>query len=66
MDTISEEELNMSFEKSKLLKRELIDKIMDDIIDYESKTKLSVIDLVMKKRTTKDDPLDISATFGRI
>ena len=56
----------MPLGKVKLLKRELIDKVMDDIIDYESKTKLSVIELTLKKRHTKDDSIDVSATFGRI
>ena len=56
----------MPSEESKLLKRELIDKVMDAIIDYESKTKLNVIELTLKKRHTKDDSIDVSATFGRI
>ena len=56
----------MPSKESKLLKRELIDKVMDDIIDYESKTKLTVIELTLKKRHTKDDLIDVSAVFGRI
>jgi len=56
----------LKVDKAKSLKRELINKVMDNIIDYESKTKLSVIELTLKKRHTKDDLLDISATFGRI
>ena len=53
-------------EESKLLKREFINKVMDDIIDYESKTKLTVIELTLKKRHTKDDLIDVSAVFGRL